>query len=54
LQDNQQLFGTEQAPGPLYKNFTVVNDVLRRNRPDVFQAKPEDHLSRALIQKAAP
>jgi NitT/TauT family transport system substrate-binding protein len=54
LQDNLQLFGTDQAPGQLYKNFTIVNDVLRRNRPDVFQAKPEEHLSRAFIQKAAP
>jgi NitT/TauT family transport system substrate-binding protein len=51
FQDNQQLFGTDQAPGPLYKNFTIVNDVLRRNRSDVFQAKPEEHLSRTFIQK---
>lgn len=53
LQDNQRLFGTDADPGPLYKNFTIVNDVLRRNRPEVFQAKPDDHLSRKFIQTAA-
>jgi NitT/TauT family transport system substrate-binding protein len=50
LPENRRLFGTDAAPGPLYKNFTVVNDVLRKNRPEVYQAKPEDHLTSAFIQ----
>jgi len=51
LSDNQRLFGSDNSPGPLYKNFTVVRDVLHRNRSDVFQAKPEDHLTRSFVQK---
>lgn len=50
LPDNRRLFGTDAAPGPLYKNFGVVGDVLRGNRPNVFKAQPEDHLTRSFIQ----
>jgi NitT/TauT family transport system substrate-binding protein len=50
IADNRRLFGTDNSPGPLYKNFTVVRDVLRRNRSEVFDAKPEDHLTRSFIQ----
>lgn len=50
LPDNRRLFGTDNSPGPLYKNFTVVRDVLRRNRSEVFDAKPEDHLTRSFVQ----
>lgn len=50
LPDNQRLFGTDSNPGPLYKNFTVVRDVLRRNRSEVYEAKPEDHLTRSFVQ----
>lgn len=50
LSDNQRLFGTDANPGPLYKNFTVVNDVLRRNRSEVYEAKPKDHLTRSFVQ----
>ena len=50
LPENRRLFGTDATPGPLYKNFVVVGDVLRGNRPEVFRAKPEDHLTRSFIQ----
>lgn len=50
LQENRRLFGTDDAPGSLYNNFTVIGDVLRRQRPDVYTAKTEDHLGRAFIQ----
>lgn len=50
LQENRRLFGTDGAPGSLYKNFTVVGDVLRRHRPDVYTATTEEHLGRAFIQ----
>jgi len=49
LQDNKELFGTEDAPGPLYRNFDVVGDVLRRNRPTVYKANAADHLTRGLL-----
>ena len=51
LADNQRLFGTAN-PGVLFKNFTIVGDVLRRNRPGVFQAKPEDYLMPSFIRSA--
>jgi NitT/TauT family transport system substrate-binding protein len=47
---NMALFGTEATPGPLYKNFSIVGDVLRRNRPEVYQAKTEDYLVRTFIE----
>lgn len=50
LNDNHTLFGTKEKPGPLYENFNVVRDVLRRNRSEVFQANAEDHLSRTFIE----
>src|ERR1051326_2647817 len=50
LPDNRRLFGTDDAPGSLYKNFAVVGDVLRRQRPDVYVAKTEEHLGRSFIQ----
>jgi NitT/TauT family transport system substrate-binding protein len=50
LPDNRRLFGTDAAPGPIYKNFVVVGDVLRGNRPNVYKAQPEDHLTRSFIQ----
>ena len=50
LAENRRLFGTDDAPGSLYKNFTVVGDVLRRNRPSVYMAKPEEHLGHAFVQ----
>lgn len=50
LPENHRLFGTDDAPGSLYKNFAVVGDVLRRHRPDVYAAKTEDHLSRAFVR----
>ena len=52
LPENQALFGTDQAPGPLYDNFGVVVDVLRHNRADVFQATAGDYLIRTFIQGA--
>ena len=52
LADNQRLFGTNDSSAPLYKNFTVVRDVLHRNRSDVFQANPQDHLTRTFVQKS--
>jgi NitT/TauT family transport system substrate-binding protein len=47
LPQNRALFGTANAPGALFKNFDVVDDVLRRNRPDVFPAKAQDYLDRS-------
>jgi NitT/TauT family transport system substrate-binding protein len=54
LPENQRLFGTDASPGPLYKNFTIVRDVLHANRSDVFQAQPADHLTRSFVQSTAP
>lgn len=49
LKENRLLFGTEQDPGPLYKNFELVGDVLRRNRPSVYRAKSKDYLTRTFV-----
>ena len=51
LDKNHFLFGTSSAPGPLYKNFDVVGGVLRRNRPAVYGAKAEEHLTRSFIDE---
>jgi NitT/TauT family transport system substrate-binding protein len=51
LPQNQELFGTSDSPGPLFKNFGVVDDVLRRNRADVFPAKAQDYLDRSEIMQ---
>jgi NitT/TauT family transport system substrate-binding protein len=50
LPDNRRLFGTDEAPGSLYRNFKIIGDVLRRHRPDVYSARTEDHLGRTFIQ----
>jgi len=49
--DNRALFGTATNPGPLFANFAVVDDVLRRNRADVFVVKPEEYLIRTYEQQ---
>ena len=54
LPENQRLFGTDASPGPLYKNFTIVRDVLHGNRSDVFQSQPQDHLTRSFVQSTTP
>lgn len=46
LSENHVLYGTATSPGPLFTNFGVVDDVLRRNRPDVFPVKAGDYLVR--------
>jgi len=51
LDKNRLLFGTSSDPGPLYKNFDVVGGVLRRNRPAVYRAKAEEHLTRSFIDE---
>lgn len=50
VSENRRLFGTDAAPGPLYKNFVIVGDVLRANRPNVFKAQPNEHLTHSFIQ----
>jgi NitT/TauT family transport system substrate-binding protein len=49
LAENRRLFGTDAEAGGLYKNFNVVRDVLRRNRPEVYFAQPNEHLNRNFI-----
>lgn len=50
VEDNRRLFGTTEAPGPLFSNFAIVVDVLRRNRSDVFNANAEQYLIRDFIR----
>jgi NitT/TauT family transport system substrate-binding protein len=52
VDDNHRLFGTAKEPGPLYSNFAVVRDVLKRNRPSVYDAQAEDHLTRDFVEQA--
>lgn len=51
LKDNQRLFGTKSTPGPLFKSFGVVREVLKRNRPQVYPSKADDYLLRTFIQE---
>jgi NitT/TauT family transport system substrate-binding protein len=50
LADNQRLLGTDASPGVLYKNFAVVRDVLKHNRPEVFMSQPENYLDRSFVR----
>jgi len=43
-EDNKALFGTKQAPGPLFGSFGVVVDVLKKNRPAVYPAEAVNFL----------
>ena len=52
LEENRELFGTADAPGPLFANFVVVRGVLQRNRPEVYNALAEEHLSREFIKES--
>lgn len=52
LDENRQLYGTPATPGPLFSNFGVVVDVLRRNRPEVFKAESSHYLIREFISEA--
>ena len=47
--ENNQLFGTVGNPGPLFQNFGVVVDVLKRNRPSAYPAKASDYLIRTFL-----
>jgi NitT/TauT family transport system substrate-binding protein len=49
LDENKQLFGTKQTPGPLFANFGVVVDVLKRNRPGTFPARASNYLVRDFV-----
>jgi len=51
LEDNRALFGTEAAPGPLYSNFVTIREVLTRNRPGVYPAQPDEHLTRRYVEQ---
>jgi len=53
LKDNQRLFGSAQDPGVLYKNFNVVYDVLKHNRPDVYPSDANHYLSHTFVNAAA-
>lgn len=53
LPENRQLFGTAARPGPLYGNFVKIREVLQRNRAGIFPAVPDQHLSRAFIERLA-
>ena len=52
LSDNRTLFGTEAADGPIYRQFDVVGNVLRRNRDSVYKAEAKSHLTREFITQA--
>jgi len=49
LDDNKRLFGTKDAPGPLFKNFGIVVDVLKRNRSSAYPAKASNYLIRDFV-----
>lgn len=49
LSDNQHLFGTKDRPGELYKTVSIVRDVLKRNRPDVYMTQPEKLLNQTFV-----
>lgn len=52
LEDNRRLYGTPEAAGPLFSNFGVVVQVLRRNRPAVFNASADQYLLRDFVREA--
>lgn len=52
LEDNQRLYGTPEAPGPLHSSFETVVQVLRRNRPAVFNATANQYLVHDFISEA--
>jgi NitT/TauT family transport system substrate-binding protein len=52
LESNRKLFGTSDKPGPLYSNFSVVRDVLKRNRSEVYDAQAEQHITREFVAGA--
>lgn len=52
LEENKRLYGTPQAPGPLFSNFGLVVEVLQRNRPGVFNAAADQYLVRDFIPDA--
>ena len=52
LEENKRLYGTPQAPGPLFSNFGSVVEVLQRNRPGVFNAAADQYLVRDFIPDA--
>jgi NitT/TauT family transport system substrate-binding protein len=49
LDDNNRLYGTSAAPGPVYSAFGEVNEVLKRNRASVYPSKAPDYLIRDFI-----
>lgn len=53
LPENRELFGTAAKPGPLYENFVEIRQVLQRNRPGIFPAVPDQHLSRGFVERFA-
>lgn len=49
LAENRTLFGTDSAPGLLYKNFDIVRGVLEHNRPAVYKSSASELLSRLFV-----
>lgn len=51
LEENKSLYGTPAKPGLLYDNFVTVRDVLKRNRPEIYDAKPSESLSQKFVME---
>jgi NitT/TauT family transport system substrate-binding protein len=50
VKENEQLLGTESKPGTIYETFDVVLDVLKHNRPAVYDSKANKNLTSRFVR----